>query len=236
MTEVAPTERDARVVLAAAVDLADAARSGAAPVELLTLVGCVVPCDAVSWSNMDLRLTVQLRGACTVEDEGEEAAFAAFSHQHPGATGPLPDMYSWDDLVSRRAWERTDLYNEFYRPIGVRQEIGLDLGTAPSGYTNVVLLTRFDVRDFDPGERGLLRLLRPHLAAALQPAPPAPRLTGRQRQVLALVRDGHTNAQVARRLGVTPGTVRAHLEDIYARLDVHSRTEAVAAAAAELDG
>jgi DNA-binding NarL/FixJ family response regulator len=71
---------------------------------------------------------------------------------------------------------------------------------------------------------------------ALQPATPAAQLTGRQRQVLSLVRRGHTNAQVARRLGVTAGTVRAHLEDIYARLDVHSRTEAVRAAAAELDG
>jgi DNA-binding CsgD family transcriptional regulator len=236
MTEVAPTEKDARVVLAAAVDLADAARSGAAPVDLLRLVAHIVACDAVSWSNMDRRLTVQLRAACTVQDEGDEAAFAAFSDQHPGAAGPLPDLCSWDDVVSRSAWERTDLYNEFYRPVGVRQEIVLDLGTAPPGYTNVVLLTRFDVRDFDPRERGLLWLLRPHLGAVLQPAPLGQQLTARQRQVLSLVRKGHTNAQVARRLGVTAGTVRAHLEDIYARLDVHSRTEAVTAAAAELDG
>jgi DNA-binding CsgD family transcriptional regulator len=236
MTQVALTERDARIVLAAALDLADAARSGAAPVDLLNLVGDIVACDAVSWSNMDRRLTVQLNGACTVEDEGDGSAFAAFSDQHPGHDRALPLLFSWDDMVSRPAWERTDLYNEFYRPIGVRQEIGLDLGTAPSGYTNVVLLTRFDKRDFDPGERGLLRLLRPHLAVALQPAPPPAQLTGRQRQVLSLVRRGHTNAQVARRLGVTAGTVRAHLEDIYARLDVHSRTEAVRAAAAELDG
>jgi DNA-binding CsgD family transcriptional regulator len=236
MTEVAPAERDARIVLAAAVDLADAARSGADPVDLLTMVATVVRCDAASWSNMDLRLTVQRRGACTVQDEGDEAAFAAFSDQHPGAAGPLPDMYSWDDLVSRRAWERTDLYNEFYRPVGVRQEIILDLGTAPVGYTNVVLLTRFDDRDFDQRERGLLWLLRPHLGAVLHPIRPRQQLTGRQRQVLSLVRKGHTNAQVARRLGVTAGTVRAHLEDIYARLDVHSRTEAVTVAAAELDG
>ena len=38
---------------------------------------------------------------------------------------------------------------------------------------------------------------------------------------------GHTNTQIARRLGVTEGTVRTHLENIYERLDVSSRTAAV---------
>jgi DNA-binding NarL/FixJ family response regulator len=45
--------------------------------------------------------------------------------------------------------------------------------------------------------------------------------------VLRLVAAGHTNAQVARRLGVTEGTVRTHLENIYERLGVSSRTAAV---------
>jgi DNA-binding NarL/FixJ family response regulator len=38
---------------------------------------------------------------------------------------------------------------------------------------------------------------------------------------------GHTNAQIAHRLGVTEGTVRTHLENIYERLQVSSRTAAV---------
>jgi DNA-binding NarL/FixJ family response regulator len=38
---------------------------------------------------------------------------------------------------------------------------------------------------------------------------------------------GHTNAQIARRLGMTEGTVRTHLENIYERLQVSSRTAAV---------
>lgn len=38
---------------------------------------------------------------------------------------------------------------------------------------------------------------------------------------------GHTNIQVARRLGISEGTVRSHLENIYERLGVSSRTAAV---------
>ena len=39
--------------------------------------------------------------------------------------------------------------------------------------------------------------------------------------------EGLTNGQISRRLGVSEGTVRKHLENIYARLQVSSRAAAV---------
>jgi DNA-binding NarL/FixJ family response regulator len=39
---------------------------------------------------------------------------------------------------------------------------------------------------------------------------------------------GHDNTAIARRLALSPGTVRNHLENVYARLGVTSRTAAVA--------
>jgi DNA-binding NarL/FixJ family response regulator len=85
--------------------------------------------------------------------------------------------------------------------------------------------------DFSERDRAVLTLLRPHLYQAFLDAErrrnPVPRLAPRQWEVLCLVAAGHTNAQVARRLGVTEGTVRTHLENIYERLDVSSRTAAV---------
>jgi len=42
-----------------------------------------------------------------------------------------------------------------------------------------------------------------------------------------LIAAGHTNTQIARRLGLSEGTVRTHLENIYERLQVSSRTAAV---------
>jgi DNA-binding NarL/FixJ family response regulator len=53
-------------------------------------------------------------------------------------------------------------------------------------------------------------------------------LTPREREVLTLVDDGLTNAQIARRLWVADSTVAKHLEQAYAKLGVHSRTAAVA--------
>jgi DNA-binding CsgD family transcriptional regulator len=57
---------------------------------------------------------------------------------------------------------------------------------------------------------------------------PVPRLTPRQKELLRLVAAGHTNTQIARRLGITEGTVGTHLENIYKRLQVSSRIVAVA--------
>jgi DNA-binding NarL/FixJ family response regulator len=91
-------------------------------------------------------------------------------------------------------------------------------------------LSRGPGRDFSERDRAVLTLLRPHLYQAfLDPERrrhPVPRLTPRQWELLRLVA-GHTNAQVARRLGISEGTVRTHLENIYERLHVSSRTAAV---------
>jgi DNA-binding CsgD family transcriptional regulator len=55
-------------------------------------------------------------------------------------------------------------------------------------------------------------------------------LARRERDVLALVADGHTNKEIAARLGVEPLTVKKHLERIYEKLGVNTRTAAAAAA------
>ena len=76
--------------------------------------------------------------------------------------------------------------------------------------------------DFSERDRALLTLLRPHLHQAYLDAErrrhPVPQLTPRHWDLLKLVAAGHTNAQIARRLGISEGTVRTHLENIYTRL------------------
>jgi DNA-binding CsgD family transcriptional regulator len=53
-------------------------------------------------------------------------------------------------------------------------------------------------------------------------------LTAREREVLVWVARGKTNAEIARLLWLAPSTVRKHLENVYAKLGVSTRTAAVA--------
>ena len=57
-----------------------------------------------------------------------------------------------------------------------------------------------------------------------------PMLSPRQKEVLRFLRDGLTNPEIARRLGVTERTVKAHCQEVFDRLGTRNRTAAVAAA------
>ncbi|MBN8486068.1 MAG: response regulator transcription factor [Sphingomonadales bacterium] len=60
---------------------------------------------------------------------------------------------------------------------------------------------------------------------------PVALLTGREREVLGLVARGLTNKEIARDLGVSPATIKAHVERIIAKLGVSDRTQAAVLAA-----
>lgn len=55
---------------------------------------------------------------------------------------------------------------------------------------------------------------------------PGTRLTDREREVLGMVGEGLPNKTIARRLGITERTVKAHLTSVYQRLGVADRTQA----------
>ncbi|MCL4258408.1 MAG: tetratricopeptide repeat protein [Anaerolineales bacterium] len=77
-------------------------------------------------------------------------------------------------------------------------------------------------RPHEPGTA----LLKPASTALVIVANPAG-LTGREVEVLRLVAQGLTDAQVAEQLVISPRTVNGHLRSIYSKLDVSSRTAAV---------
>jgi DNA-binding CsgD family transcriptional regulator len=140
------------------------------------------------------------------------------------------------DFYSARQWHCTGMYSDIFRPQGYERELQLCLPdpaelTAVTGRTVRLYFFRAPGLDFSERDRALLALLRPHLYQAYLDAErrrrPVPRLTPRQNDLLHLVAAGHTNTQIARRQGISEGTVRTHLENIYERLGVSSRTAAV---------
>jgi DNA-binding NarL/FixJ family response regulator len=120
--------------------------------------------------------------------------------------------------------------------------------------TQVVILTSFSERDeilsaLDAGAIGYLlkdaepdELIRGVRAAAQGESPlapkaarellgsrgsaAAPQLTDREREVLRLVTRGLPNKLIARELGITEKTVKAHLTTIFQRIDVTDRVQA----------
>jgi DNA-binding NarL/FixJ family response regulator len=67
-------------------------------------------------------------------------------------------------------------------------------------------------------------------AARSSPRGPEKQLTNREREILALLATGATGPEIAATLYLSPNTVRTHVQNILAKLGVHSRLEAVAVA------
>jgi DNA-binding NarL/FixJ family response regulator len=63
-----------------------------------------------------------------------------------------------------------------------------------------------------------------------EPTPPFNELTGREKEVLCFLVEGFSTRDIARRLVISPNTVRNHIQHILQKLNVHSRAEAVASA------
>jgi DNA-binding CsgD family transcriptional regulator len=62
------------------------------------------------------------------------------------------------------------------------------------------------------------------------PDPAAPELSPREQTVLRLLAQGLSNKELARELSVSENTIKTHLANLYAKLGVGRRTEALAAA------
>jgi len=82
------------------------------------------------------------------------------------------------------------------------------------------------------GETVLSLNVQKSLASAIRNRTGGPRsaLTPRERSVLSLAAEGVSTREIARRLGVSSATVKAHLKAAYIKLDVPDRTSAVASA------
>ncbi|KAB8195876.1 response regulator [Nonomuraea phyllanthi] len=73
-------------------------------------------------------------------------------------------------------------------------------------------------------------VLSPSVAARLAHRQAAPVLSAREREVLELVAEGLTNAEIGRRLYIGEATVKTYLLRVYGKLGVSDRTSAVLAA------
>lgn len=151
--------------------------------------------------------------------------------RHPRVPTDQFAVLTETDGISARRWHTCQLYVDVFKPNGDEHMLELRIPDGP-GRTLRLICWRGPGLAFSERDRTDLYLLRPHVEAAHrrnQHTQAVADLTPRQRQLLILVEQGLTNYQVARQLHIAEGTVRAHLNHIYSRLGVTSRTGAVTA-------
>ncbi|WP_239152399.1 helix-turn-helix transcriptional regulator [Virgisporangium aliadipatigenens] len=218
---------------------------GQEPMPWSVLIGLrdLIRCDAVTFILLDSQhcaipfgQEIGFQPDCPVDDP---AAFnAAFwcnywsspACAYPDTTGDLRTVTTASDFLSDRQLRSSAMYCEYLRFFGGFREMMLCLPSR-TGRTLRLLFWRGRGADFSERDRSLLTLLRPHLHRAhterMRALMPSPALSVRQKELMELVAEGFTNGQIARRLSISEATVRKHLEHVFARLEVTSRTAAV---------
>jgi DNA-binding CsgD family transcriptional regulator len=213
------------------------------PESALSALMALVPCDLVTYQVHDAaqQTFVMYRKFgpdADAEPQADEnlfwAAYWSNSCSYPDRSGDYGTVFRHSDPVGSPATRRSRaLLHEYLRQCGLRHEVMIPL-PPDDRLQRRVLLWRHDGLDFNDDEVLLLGLVRPHVVAIQDGVDrrrsAAPDLTPRQRQLLGLVAAGLTNRQIAGRTGVSEHTVRKHIENIFNRLQVNSRTAAVARA------
>ncbi len=210
--------------------------------ELLIELGRLVEADWVGYNELDC---VRRRMLFFIERPGDEEEGGALDEtawkileRHPVCQSHERGDFrtlKLSDFLTRRELHRTELYTDWFRPVGVEYELELAM-PSPQWHTRTFVLDRRGGRDFSERDRLVLDLLKPHLERLWRKAEARRRasessdpvqLTAREREVLSWVARGKTNPQIAELLWLSPATVRKHLENVYSKLGVSTRTAAV---------
>jgi DNA-binding CsgD family transcriptional regulator len=201
----------------------------------------VLPAEFASLNDLDIQAQGDEREAVVelVDHDVPDEPFAQFwTHfwdslpcSYTERVGRLRrEVMATGDFYSDRQWHSTGMYSEVMRPAGVDNDLVIPL-PAPVGIARRLIFFRSPGQAFTDGERAAAILLQPHISEALRlhaRLMAARPLTARQLELLQLVAAGHDNNAIARRLCLSRGTVRKHLENAFTRLGVSSRTAAVA--------
>jgi len=226
------------------------------PVEVVVRLQDLVHCDALTYQELDLhakRFYALVGIGPDGEDDDEELYWTVGPcpiSDYRARTGDLCPV-TMSDVIGRRRYHELPIYREYFQPAGIDHIIDLGLPTALRRHRSFILFRGTGAGDFSERDRAVLEMLRPHLYrleahAALRrrlsetlrtqdcdgESSAFIQLTPREREIVELVAEGKTNAQIAAQLWVAPSTVKKHLEHVYEKLGVGRRTAAATLARA----
>jgi len=239
-------EEDLRALTAVVEDGVRDDPGPAMPWAVLHRLNQLVPAEVVMFEEANLRNRQSVADQFLVDGEHQDAfigpepevppevwaAHAAFlPYTYWARTGDVAAV-RWSDFYSQTELKNQPHYDLIRQDSTTRYGIVVPL-PAPAGWIRKVGFFRTH-RDFSELDRLALQLLRPHLHAVYLDAERrrngVPYLTRREREILQLVSQGYSNAEIAGTLFIAVATVRKHLENIYNRTGVRTRSAAAALA------
>ncbi|MFD7314028.1 response regulator transcription factor [Streptomyces sp. NPDC056730] len=215
---------------------------------LLRVVGADCVCIDICPAWRTRTPSVTMAGEPNGLSAGEIDQWMALSADDPYIGNLLatsdPRPYRISDFMPFSRFRQTLVYQEVFAQYGMRHLLVMAPHITDENLVLIGLTRR--LHDFSDREAQALHPIRDLIATALDyqaqitaiqakidasppGAPPHRRtLTERETQVLALIATGHTNDQAARKLGISPRTIRKHLEGVFTKANVPSRAAAVA--------
>lgn len=168
---------------------------------------------------------------------------------HAARGGIAPGLYRMRELAPDRFYQ-SEYYRSYYVQTGLAEELGFFLSPAPGIMVTMSLMRIAGTPAFSEREMKRLRQVAPvvialaernwrGLAARFEVEPQAADdplrdafagigrhpLTRRESEVVALVLRGHSSEAIGAALGISPGTVKIHRKNIYAKLGIGTQAE-----------
>jgi len=230
---------DLRMILGLVGELHQAADQAELSRLLVVRLGSLIPADLISYRDIDSTGASAGRFSCEpVTNPALVRTFDRLRHQHPMiadfvCNGDLRPRRLSDFLSLAQLWA-LELGHEVFRPLRIDRQIAFMV--ASGGQLAAVALSR-SVTDFSDRELAIAELLQSQLPAAFDHArlrarsedqPALAGLTDREHEVLELLAGGRSNREIARLLFLSPRTVDKHVENLFAKMNIRSRTEAAA--------
>jgi DNA-binding CsgD family transcriptional regulator len=136
------------------------------------------------------------------------------------------ERYAASDFRTAPGWDKAS--DSLMLAVGFLSGCSVPLRHACGAVCGVASLSATQIVDYD-GRCAALELAAPGLASLLWPddAPPPPHLTRRERELLPLLETGLRFKQIANELAISEPTAKGYARDMFRKLGVSSRAEAV---------
>jgi LuxR family maltose regulon positive regulatory protein len=198
------------------------------------------------------RMLIAQGSEASLQEAGEKLAVYGKTNKAQNNTRQLIDILLLQSLVYQKQSQSDQALATLTRAITLAEPGGfirpfLDLGpemagllvrlcqrgVAPEYITRILAAFQDETKDEEPAlstpKGRTTKALDPSLVLGPSSLLVEP-LTPRELDVLALLAQGLTNKEIAQRLVISPGTVRQHAHNLYQKLQVNNRLQAVAKA------